>query len=1191
MKKIIHFPLRGLSAILLAGLLQTASAQTTWNSTGSGDWSTASNWLPTTVPNSTTTDAYLFPTITADSAIGVSLSATVRSIVLNSGIYGYSLSGSSLLNFAAVSNRALTNQVGSIGDESVSGVNLLAGSQGLAVTNNSGVGRLTINNLGGSFSTTGAVTYSGVGRTILTGNSWYTAATGVNTISSQANISFDNAAQLPGATTVNIAGGFAYATRIQNRSAVTFSGANYLAIGGFSSGANRLFFDAQGDLVTNAGFNTSNQGVNLYNEGSGTIYFTSGTIGNSANPGNLVLNSGAWSFGNVQFNGKDTASNRNSRFIIGGVAGYAPATVTLTGTVTAQSGTGIGGITMRSGEFIADYRSAADTKFSATNLAEGLKMGGGQITFLANDNSDVNETLAAFTVGTTSYPDNTLGGQSRLKVVSGTAATITVNLNRITQASSSTIDFSVITTGTGVANLTATNVNSNSILGAWATYQGNSWATRDGAANTAGNIGALSTFSRTDAIGTANTENVTINPSNSVTFSSAIGGTANTVHLSSSGTVDFGGRRFVSNGILLTSTAGVSPTVINGVGSVFSPGIVQQWNTAAPLIFESALTGGITKAGPGTLRLAASSSMTGASMINSGTIELAADNALGTGAVDWRAGSFMKAVGGERFLPNNTSRDTTQFSGGFKGVGFIGSENIVLGGVWEAIDQSGQYHPISTFTVNNEATSSIKLGSPTVKTASVVLGDSNSGGGILINGTGAGKMQFYGPLMGSPQTPGAMGTVTIDRTDGLTTFEQSNSIGQVVIRQGVLIANGTTAAPSLTPSSISFAAGLNTGTMDLATAALVQVGQSFKNAGTTSGTFDKTAIPIGSWITSIDRSTGVFTISQNFGRSYLNFTGSTGLINQQVITGTNGAVIEPKGVLSVGNDIPFLPVGSGTAVFIDPSSRGVIGVDAASYTQNINMSNLGSNALWLGSAVSGTITGGALTAGTNATYRLGGGGGNLNINTANYLTGANHVVVGDSDLFKANQTAINILQPQDYTGRTVVRAGLFKVNAAISGAGAIEVQAGATLSGTGSMAGALSVSGTVKPGDSLGAFTISNSVTFKSGGTLAINLDANGATASSLSLTGALDLSAGGDSLTVALLNAVPADGSSFVLATYDSVNGTFSNVSVQGMTPGSYTLEYGTHALTLVIPEPGTLLLALSGLGFLVARRRGRNR
>jgi fibronectin-binding autotransporter adhesin len=183
-----------------------------------------------------------------------------------------------------------------------------------------------------------------------------------------------------------------------------------------------------------------------------------------------------------------------------------------------------------------------------------------------------------------------------------------------------------------------------------------------------------------------------------------------------------------------------------------------------------------------------------------------------------------------------------------------------------------------------------------------------------------------------------------------------------------------------------------------------------------------------------------------------------------------------------------------------------------------------------------------------------------------------------------------------FTGPVTISAGRMMVN---SSAPAVNLTGG-VLGGTGTV-GALSLAaGTVEPGavGAVGTLTATTAI-FGAGSSLVTDIGA-GTSADLLAVTGALDLSAGG-----AVLNLVGSeslfDGSTKTIATYSSISGTFSNVTLNGaalagsqgafvVNGNTYAVEYGTGAITLsaAVPEPGVAGLGLAGgLVGLTRRRR----
>ena len=194
-----------------------------------------------------------------------------------------------------------------------------------------------------------------------------------------------------------------------------------------------------------------------------------------------------------------------------------------------------------------------------------------------------------------------------------------------------------------------------------------------------------------------------------------------------------------------------------------------------------------------------------------------------------------------------------------------------------------------------------------------------------------------------------------------------------------------------------------------------------------------------------------------------------------------------------------------------------------------------------------------------------------------------------------------------YTGTTTVTAGSLIINGNNSGAtGSVSVASGAILGGSGTIGGATTISGSLRPGNSIGTLTVSNSVTWNSNDAWVFEL---GTAAATMSL-------AGSGSSTQDLLNITAGDftkgtgvswGFDFAgtgelgwyklvdwsgSTTFASNNFTASNLG-SGFT-GNFEIDATTSALYLnVVPEPSTyalLVLAGAGFGAHVLRRRRRS-
>ena len=158
------------------------------------------------------------------------------------------------------------------------------------------------------------------------------------------------------------------------------------------------------------------------------------------------------------------------------------------------------------------------------------------------------------------------------------------------------------------------------------------------------------------------------------------------------------------------------------------------------------------------------------------------------------------------------------------------------------------------------------------------------------------------------------------------------------------------------------------------------------------------------------------------------------------------------------------------------------------------------------------------------------------------------------------------------------------------------MEAGATLGGTGSTSGNLTVSGIVNPGtagagtltvNGNGVFNAGSTALFKLGGTAARQFD-------KLSLSGTLGA---GGLLDIDLINGfTPSAGNSFDILDFTTATGTFT-LSLPALGGGlswntSQLLTTGTISVAAAIaavPEPGAAALALAAGGALVVRGRRR--
>jgi autotransporter-associated beta strand protein len=222
----------------------------------------------------------------------------------------------------------------------------------------------------------------------------------------------------------------------------------------------------------------------------------------------------------------------------------------------------------------------------------------------------------------------------------------------------------------------------------------------------------------------------------------------------------------------------------------------------------------------------------------------------------------------------------------------------------------------------------------------------------------------------------------------------------------------------------------------------------------------------------------------------------------------------------------------------------------------------------------------------------------------------------NADLLKSRTGVLELTANNTYAGNTLVQGGTLRVIGQTgtnsgTGTGSVFVYNGATLGGTGRVAGAVTVlpGGTLAPGASPGILTVAGAVTFSSGSAFAVALNGptpgNGANNyGQLNLTGGGSANLGGATL-LTNLGYAPSAADSLSIITGGPITGTFINapnntpfpIGSFGGTTYTATITYGATAMVVSnfqpVPEPAHLLaLAAAGLGvacFVRRRRAGR--
>ncbi|MCC7476180.1 MAG: autotransporter-associated beta strand repeat-containing protein [Pirellulales bacterium] len=198
-------------------------------------------------------------------------------------------------------------------------------------------------------------------------------------------------------------------------------------------------------------------------------------------------------------------------------------------------------------------------------------------------------------------------------------------------------------------------------------------------------------------------------------------------------------------------------------------------------------------------------------------------------------------------------------------------------------------------------------------------------------------------------------------------------------------------------------------------------------------------------------------------------------------------------------------------------------------------------------------------------------GGSVQVETGVTATIASQVA-GTVGLAKLGEGTLVLSQANSYAAGTAINAGALLVTnttGSATGTGPIDVASGARLGGTGTVLGAVTNSGTVSPGSSVGTLHVGGAFAQTAGGRLEIEL-ASLASFDHLVVGGTANL---GGTLAVSLVGGfVPAWGNSFeVLSSTGLADTTFSNAELPKL-PGSlaWRMTYASAAVQLLVALAG---------------------
>ncbi|ABE48719.1 autotransporter domain-containing protein [Methylobacillus flagellatus] len=236
-----------------------------------------------------------------------------------------------------------------------------------------------------------------------------------------------------------------------------------------------------------------------------------------------------------------------------------------------------------------------------------------------------------------------------------------------------------------------------------------------------------------------------------------------------------------------------------------------------------------------------------------------------------------------------------------------------------------------------------------------------------------------------------------------------------------------------------------------------------------------------------------------------------------------------------------------TRLAYDASSSATLTLSGASGSRGIL--ETGQLVRGLGSA-SVTLDGGILRAtGDQANYLSGFGSGAITLgsqgvffDTTAHAVGLDiSMLTGSGGLTKLGAGTLTLNGVGTYTGATVIDSGTLAVNGSLT-ASSIQVKQGGTLGGTGTV-GAVVVDsgGTLAPGNSIGTLTVDGDLTFSSGATYQVEVDAAG-NHDQVIVKGIASL--GGNVVALAENGHYAANTTYTILSSDHAVTGTFGGVS-----------------------------------------------
>jgi autotransporter-associated beta strand protein len=481
--------------------------------------------------------------------------------------------------------------------------------------------------------------------------------------------------------------------------------------------------------------------------------------------------------------------------------------------------------------------------------------------------------------------------------------------------------------------------------------------------------------------------------------------------------------------------------------------------------------------------------------------------------------------------------------------------------------------------------------------------------GITVNALGTGKTATISAII-----EGSAGLVK-SGSGTLTLTGANTRTGMLTINAGTVnLTGGASAQLGARTASVTLA-DVAGATLDFTGVSGGKIIGSLSGGGTNGGNIVNTAgLYFG------DGASGNFTYGGIIsGTGFMSYGGTSGT---QTLSGMNtytGSTTISKGTLSI-NSISNVNGGASSLGSVTSVTGGTITIGSTTTTGTLLYTGTGHSTdrvVNLGGSTGGATldaSGSGALVFTKAFTATGVGAKTLTLtgdNTADNRIGGAIVnsSSGATSLTKSGTGKWVLSGANTYTGGTTVSTGTLIVNntsGSGTGSGSLLVSAGATLGGSGEIAGITTISGILAPGNSIGTLTVANDVTWNgsllSDGTANWKFELGEAnTADLLRITGGASefLKGSGDVFCFDFLGSTDTgifklvDWESTALLDGGGVAGTsfaatdFSYTNLGGGNSGTFKFN-GSQLEFQAIPEPSAgVLMVLAGSALLVLRRR----